>query len=118
MEDQRAWSLEESLWTGEPSLIPAVIDRECLMVIPTPPHILSADVAVGAMTDAPRFSQVRFGNAQISRPEKGLIVLAYTAHARRAGDEPYVAHCTSTWRRLRHQDWRLVQHQQTPGISG
>lgn len=118
MEDQRAWAIETSLWTGDPSHLMAAVDKGCLMVVPSEPHILTAAAAFRSMSDAPRWSEVTFGNTHVSRPEKGLIVLAYTAHARRDEGEPYVAHCTSTWRRQRHEDWRLVQHQQTPEVSG
>jgi len=33
------------------------------------------------------------------------------------GDERYVAHCTSTYRRLEHEVWKVVQHQQTPPLT-
>jgi hypothetical protein len=45
-----------------------------------------------------------------------LIVIAYRAEAAK-GDERYVAHCTSTYRRLEHEVWRVVQHQQTPPLT-
>jgi hypothetical protein len=32
-------------------------------------------------------------------------------------DETYEAHCTSTYRRLSHEEWRVVQHQQTPRLA-
>jgi hypothetical protein len=114
MEDQCAWTLEESLWTGDPKGYASRIDPACLMVIPAEPHILAADTALDSMTRAPRWSRITFRDSRISRPAKGLIVLAYTAQARKPDGTRYVAHCSSTWRRKRHEDWRLVQHQQTP----
>ena len=39
------------------------------------------------------------------------------AEAEREGSQPYVAHCTSTYRRLGHEEWTVVQHQQTPPLS-
>ncbi len=50
----------------------------------------------------------------MARPEEGLIVVAYKAVAERDGTEGYAARCTSTYRRLAHEEWRVVQHQQTP----
>jgi ketosteroid isomerase-like protein len=52
----------------------------------------------------------------VRRPEEGLIVLAYKAEAKKEGGEAYTAHCTSVLRRLAHDEWRVVQHQQTPPI--
>lgn len=114
MEDQRAWAIEESLWTGEPSTYPDLIDPFCLMVIPAPPHILPADLALRSMSKGQRWTRVAFAETHVSRPEEGLIVLAYRATANKDDGTNYVADCTSTWRRQGHEDWKLVQHQQTP----
>ena len=54
----------------------------------------------------------------VARPQDGLIVVAYKAHAERDGSPPYQAYCTSTYRRLEHEDWRVVQHQQTVPLIG
>ena len=53
---------------------------------------------------------------QVARPEEGLIVVAYHAKAIR-DDEAYEAHCTSAYRRIAHDEWRVVQHQQTPPLA-
>lgn len=118
MEDERAWALEESLWTGDLAIHGGRIDKACLMVVPAAPWIMTAEDALRRMSEAPRWTRVAFSAQQVSRPAKGLIVLAYSAHALRDAGHGYAAHCTSTWRRHRHGDWRLVQHQQTPAISG
>jgi hypothetical protein len=47
------------------------------------------------------------------RPQEGIIVVAYRADARKEGGETYQAYCTSTYRRLAHEEWRVIQHQQT-----
>jgi hypothetical protein len=47
------------------------------------------------------------------RPQECIIVVAYKAHARKEGGETYQAYCTSTYRRLVHNEWRVIQHQQT-----
>ncbi|WP_295071354.1 DUF4440 domain-containing protein [Tabrizicola sp.] len=114
MEDHRAWDIEESLWTGDPAQYPKLIDHECLMVVPADPAIVSAEAALRSMSKGPRWSRVAFTDGHIARPEKGLLVLAYTVQAGRDDGTNYVARCTSTWRRHRHADWRLVQHQQSP----
>jgi hypothetical protein len=114
MEDHRLWALEESLWTGDPGKYPARIDKSCLMVVPANPAILTAEQALQGMSNGPRWSRVEFSDTRISRPVKGLIVVAYTVQANKEDGTNYVATCTSTWRRHRHEDWRLVQHQQSP----
>jgi hypothetical protein len=47
------------------------------------------------------------------RPQEGLIAIAYKAEASREGATGYTAYCTTTMRRLEHEEWRVVQHQQT-----
>ena len=119
MEDERIWSFEESLWTADAEHYRESIDAECLMVLPTPPYVMSGSQAVEAVASTPRWSKVELSERQVARPQEGLIVIAYQALAERDGVPPYEAHCTSTYRRLGHEDWKVVQHQQTPPlISG
>ena len=119
MEDERIWSFEESLWTADAEHYRESIDAECLMVLPTPPYVMSGSQAVEAVASTPRWSKVELSEQQVARPQEGLIVIAYQARAERDGAPPYEAHCTSTYRRLGHEDWKVVQHQQTPPlISG
>lgn len=113
MDDERVWQFEESLWTGDAEHYRASIDNESVMVVPTKPFVVTGMQAAGAVSDTPRWESVAFSNQQIMRPQEGLIVIGYTAEAVR-GEERYVAHCTSTYRRLAHEEWRVVQHQQTP----
>jgi hypothetical protein len=114
MNDERVWTFEESLWTGDANHYRESIDEACLMALPSPPYVLSGAEAIEAVIDTPRWASVSISDKRVARPEEGLIVVAYTAHAEREGTEPYSAHCTSTYRRLGHEDWRVVQHQQTP----
>ena len=110
-------SFEESLWTGGADHYRELIDEGCLMVLPQPPFVMSGAQAIEAVADTPRWSEVELAKGQIARPQEGLIVIAYHAKARR-DDEAYEAHCTSTYRRLAHDKWRAVQHQQTPPLVG
>ena len=115
MDDDRVWAFEESLWTGDADLYRALVDTACLMVLPTPPFVLGGEEAIAAVADTPRWTSVDFSEQRIARPEEGLIVVAYAVEARRDG-EAYKAHCTSTYRRRGHEDWQVVQHQQTPPL--
>lgn len=117
MDDARVWEFEESLWTGDADHYRESIDAEGLLVVPAPPFILRGEDAAEAMAQTPRWETVEISEQQIMRPQEGLIVVAYKAEAKRAEGEPYVAHCTSTYRRLAHEDWRVVQHQQTPPLA-
>ena len=118
MDDQRVWSFEESLWTGDAEHYARCIDDECLMVLPKPPFVLSGADAIAAVSDTPRWTHVELTDRRVSRPQEGLIVVAYHAHASLDGGDDYDAHCTSTYRRLAHEEWRVVQHQQTPPLVG
>lgn len=117
MDDARVWQMEESLWTGSAAHYRELIDAACLMVLPEPPHVLPGQAAIAAVSNTPRWAKVVLSQQHITRPQDGLIVLAYHAQAHQAGGEKaYQAHCTSTYRRLAHAVWRVVQHQQTPPL--
>ncbi len=118
MDDTRIWSFEESLWTADAQHYRESIDDECLMVLPTPPFVMSGRQAIEAVANTPRWSKVELTERQVARPQEGLIVIAYKARGEREGISPYEAHCTSTYRRLAHEEWRVVQHQQTPPLVG
>ena len=116
MDDERVWSFEKSLWDGSPDHYRELVDDECLMVLPLPPYVLSGSQAIEAVANTPRWSRVEFSRTQIARPQEGIIVVAYHVEASR-DDETYVANCTSTYRRLSHEVWRVIQHQQTPPLA-
>lgn len=116
MDNGRIWGSEERLWIGDAEQYRASIDDECLMVLPAPPFVMSGRQAIEAVTNTPRWSTVELSERQVARPQEGLIVIAYMAHAEREGAAAYQAHCTTTYRRLAHDEWRVVQHQQTPPL--
>ncbi len=116
MEDDRVWAFEQSLWTGDAQHYRESIDESALMVVPQPPFVLESAAAVEAVSQTPRWESVSFADGRIVRPQEGLIVIAYRVEAAQ-GDERYVAHCTSTYRRVEHEVWRVVQHQQTPPLT-
>ncbi len=116
MNDARVWEFEESLWTGSAEHYSELIDGECLMVLPEPPFVMSGQQAIDAVSDTPRWLKVVLSNQQIARPQEGLIVVAYHAEAQKDDGKSYRAHCTSTYRRLEPEVWRVIQHQQTPPL--
>lgn len=118
MDDNRVWAFEEGLWTGDAAHYQELIDDECLMVLPADPFVMTGNQSVKAVSDTPRWSSVDISDRQISRPEDGLIVVAYKVEAHRDKADVYVAYCTSTYRRVAHENWRVIQHQQTPPLSG
>jgi hypothetical protein len=113
MDDARIWSFEESLWTGDADHYRGAIDAECVMVVPADPFVITGEQAIAAVSDTPRWSSVSLSDKQVMRPQEGLIVIGYRAVALRDQGEAYTAWCTSTYRRLAHDEWRVVQHQQT-----
>ncbi len=113
MEDGRVWEFEASLWTGDAEHYRASIDDNCVMALPTQPFVMSGAQAIEAVVHTPRWSDIEIEDGRIVRPQEGLIAIAYTAHASKPGGESYTAYCTSTYRRVAHDDWRVVQHSQT-----
>lgn len=117
MDDQRIWAFEESLWKADAEHYRESIDDICLMVIPHPPFVMEGAQAIASVTNTPRWTDVTFSDQRVARPQEGLIVVAYGIKATRDDVEPYEAHCTSTYRWLAHDEWRVVQHQQTPKLA-
>lgn len=117
MDDDRVWAFEESLWVGEGDVYRKGVDPDARMALPAPPFIFSGEQAIEAVEATPRWSKVSFEDCTIARPQYGLIVVAYTAHAEREGRDEYIAHCTSTYRLTEEHDWQVVQHQQTPKLA-
>ena len=116
MDDDRVWAFERSLWTGDADHYRALVDEECVMVLPAPPYVYKSGQAIEAVASTPRWDEATLSEGQIMRPQEGLIVIAYKAEASKAGGERYLAYCTSTYRRRGHDEWRVVQHGQTPPL--
>lgn len=116
MNDDRIWDFERSLWVGDAERYRHLIDDECVMVIPAEPFVMDGTDAIDAVSHTPRWSDVDFDQQKVMRPQEGLIVIGYRARAKR-DDQAYEAFCSTTLRRLSHEEWRVVQHQQTPPPS-
>lgn len=116
MDDERIWRFEEELWLGDAETYRTLIDQECVMALPAEPYVYTADAAIEAVANTPRWSSVEFTERKVQRPEEGLIVIAYKAQAKR-DDEAYEAYCTTSMRRRAHEDWLVVQHSQLPPIA-
>jgi len=113
MEDERIWDFERELWLGRGEVYRERVAGDCLMALPEQPFVFQGQQATEAVEATPRWDDVDFSDRRVSRPQEGLIVIAYRADARR-DDKTYRAMCTSTLRRLSHEQWDVVQHQQTP----
>jgi ketosteroid isomerase-like protein len=116
VDDEAIWTREQSLWSGDFETYRDLIDAACLMVVPAPPFILRGAEAVDTVARTPRWTTVELTDRQLSRPQDGIVVIAYKASADRDDAQPYEAHCTTTWRRLGEGQWLVAQHQQTPPL--
>lgn len=119
MDDDRVHEFERELWVGGPEVYEARVAPDCVMALPAEPFLYDGRAATEAVKATPRWSEANFEDTRIERPQEGLIVFAYRVHASRDGqDKDYHALCTSTLLRKGHEDWIVVQHQQTPlGIA-
>jgi hypothetical protein len=116
MEDTRVWAFEQSLWDADEEHYQERLDETILMVLPRPPYVFEGQAAKDAVKATPRWDEIELSERRVARPQEGLIVVAYQARCRK-GDERYEAHCTSTLRMRGHDDWLVVQHQQTPPLA-
>ncbi|MEO0673120.1 MAG: nuclear transport factor 2 family protein [Pseudomonadota bacterium] len=114
MDDDRVREFETGLWLGDAEHYRTTVADDCVMVLPEAPYVLTGTEAIEAVAETPRWSDVSLQDLRISRPEEGLIVLAYTAVTERdSGGGAFRARCSSTYRRLEPDTWRVVQHHQT-----
>jgi hypothetical protein len=118
LDDARIHAFERELWVGPHAAYRRQVDPEVIMVIPAEPFVLQGEEAIKAVESTPRWAEADLTDWRISRPQEGLIVVAYHVSARRDGGDGYTAHCTSTYRRLGPDEWTVVQHQQTPPLVG
>lgn len=114
MDDDRIWEFERELWVGGPEVYEKKVAPTCVMALPAAPYLYDGRAATEAVKDTPRWDEAEFADTRVERPQEGLIVIAYRMRARRGAEKEYHALCTSTLQRLAHEEWVVVQHQQTP----
>ena len=117
MDDDRLWGFEQSLWIEGLDNYREKVDPEVVMVLPQPPFVFAGAEAIEAVVRTPVWERAELTERHVSRPQEGLIVVGYRVRAEREGHAGYEAHCTSVFRRLEHEVWRVVQHQQTPLLA-
>lgn len=117
MDDNRLWGFEQSLWTEGPENYREKVDSEVVMILPRPPFAFHGETAINAVAATPVWDRAELTERTVSRPQEGLIVIGYRVRAERDGGSSYEAWCTSTIRRLEHEVWRVVQHQQTLALD-
>ena len=113
MNDDRLWDFERDLWTGGAEVYEKTVAQDVVMSLPAAPFLYDRRAAIETVKKAPRWDSVEFTDTRVERHDEGLIVIAYRAQACR-GEQSYDALCTSTLFRRGHEDWVVIQHQQTP----
>jgi hypothetical protein len=116
MDEERIREFERALWVGGGDVYRRCVDPDCVMVVPEAPFLLVGDEAIAAVERTPRWEEVELSNLQIQRAPEGVIAIGYRADAKR-GEERYTAYCTSTYRRIRDDHWKVIQHQQTVPVT-
>ena len=114
MQDDRLWGFEQSLWLEGRDNYKEKVDSEVVMVLPQPPYVLTGEAALHAVMATPVWDRAELTERRVARPQEGLIVIAYRVRAEKDGHSGYEAWCSSVFRRLEHEHWTVVQHQQTP----
>lgn len=117
MDDDRLWGFEQGLWIEGSENYRAKVDPEVVMVLPRPPFVFAGESALGTVADTPTWDRAELTDRTVSRPQEGLIVVGYRVRAEKDGHAGYDAWCTSTLRRIEHEVWRVVQHQQLPTVD-
>ncbi len=113
MNEDDAWTMEERLWCEGESAYRDLVHPDCTIVFLAPVGILRGSAITQSIRQSPRWDWVRMTERSFAQPSDNVMVLAYRALARRRESGAYHAYCTSTYFACEN-DWRLVQHQQTP----
>ncbi|WP_394269241.1 DUF4440 domain-containing protein [Qipengyuania sp.] len=113
MDDQRLWDFERDLWIGGADTYETKVADDVVMVLPAAPFLYDRRAAIEAVKATPRWETVEFEDTRVERHQEGLISIAYRVRAAK-GEQSYHAVCTSTILRLGHENWVVIQHQQTP----
>lgn len=113
MDDQRLWEFERDLWVGGAERYETKVADDVVMALPARPFIFDRHAAIEAVKATPHWETVEFADTRVERHQEGLIAIAYRVKAG-TGDRSYHAICTSTILRLGHENWVVIQHQQTP----
>ena len=114
MQDDRLWGFEQSLWLEGRENYREKVDAEVVLVLPQPPFVLAGQQAIDAVMGTPVWDRAELTERHVARPQEGLIVIAYRVRAEKDDHAGYEAWCSSVFRRLEHEVWHVVQHQQTP----
>ena len=112
MDAEDIWDIEAGFWLDGPRFYRDHMFPGAHMTFPDPVGILRGEAILDGLKDAPRWEAVDMEEKTDLRVGDTL-VLSYRATARRDGDRPYAALCSSTYV-VQHQSWKLISHQQTP----
>ena len=108
-------TLEEGFWraAGNRDAYAAHLADDAVHVFPGWGATTDNERVLQAVETVEPWETFSIDDARVVELGVGGAALVYTAHARRAGQEEYVAAMTSVYRRT-DDGWKLVIHQQTP----
>lgn len=105
------WRMENRFWLDGPEFYKANMAAEAVMVF-AGVGVMQGEAILDGLRQAPRWNEVEM-DGQASAALGETSVLSYRATARREGEEPYRAVCSSTYVR-RGDDHVLLAHHQSP----
>jgi hypothetical protein len=103
------WDLETRLWTDRDAW--DGLHPEAVMVFPGDGGLMDADAIRAALAEAPRWREADLTERREIR-QGDIRILAYRAVARREGEAPYRANCSSVWIEDA-RGRRILHHQQS-----
>jgi Domain of unknown function (DUF4440) len=108
-------ALEEGFWraAGSREAYAAHLADDAIHVFPGWGATTDNDRVLQAVETVDPWETFSIDDPTLVKLGEGAAALVYTAHARRAGQDEYVAAMTSVYR-LADDGWKLVIHQQTP----
>ena len=108
-------ALEETFWraAGSRARYDANLADDAVHVFPGWGVTTDIEKVLATVEDVDPWESFTIEEPQFIALSDDVAALVYTARAKRAGQEPYIAAMTSVYRRA-EDGWQLVVHQQTP----
>ena len=110
MDAPRIWHLERRFWLEGAPFYQTHLHADALMIFPVI-GILDRDAVIANLQGARRWEAVEMSERGIIHAGE-TVILTYAAEARRDGDAPYRAFCSSAYVRA-FEGWLMLAHQQT-----
>ena len=112
---ENIWAIEKQLWENGIEAVKELIDKDCVMIMPSPVSTKRGYDILKDSADFPQWDTVSFTDEDmVRRDHDKFIFLTYKMKAGRQEQSEYSVLCGSTYMYDGDGGYVLILHQQTP----